>query len=118
MQLRAPSPTQFGADNTGLTDSTEGMRAAIAELITHGHSMTANGEVDLGGAVLELGGGIFLVSGPIVIPNGYANFYIQKGTLKAAANFSQGEDQFILQIGNPQSVVRRHAPRLVHQCQP
>jgi hypothetical protein len=36
----------------------------------------ANNIVDLGGAVLQLGGGTYLLSSPVGIPAGYGNFKV------------------------------------------
>jgi len=57
------------------------------------------GRVDLGGAVLDLSGGRFLISGPVVIPAGYANFRVQRGTLIASGQYPPTAGEYMLQIG-------------------
>lgn len=53
---------------------------AVAVLLTLGSNHTlSNGIVDLGGAVLDLGGGDYLVSDSIYIPNYYGNVQVTGG---------------------------------------
>jgi hypothetical protein len=53
---------------------------AVAALLTRGSGhQLSNGIADLGGAVLDLSGGDYLVSAPIVIPNNYGNLHITGG---------------------------------------
>ena len=53
---------------------------AVATLLTRGSGhQLSNGIVDLGGAVLDLSGGDYLVSAPIVIPLNYGNVHITGG---------------------------------------
>ena len=45
-------------------------------------------QLDLGGATLDLGGGVFLISSPVVFPAvGARNFQVRGGTLRAARSF-------------------------------
>lgn len=65
-------PGFFGADASGKTDSSDAFEGAVAELLrrnTSGHAM--GGDIaDLGGATIDLMGGDYLLSRPIVIPHG------------------------------------------------
>ncbi|EDQ85067.1 uncharacterized protein MONBRDRAFT_29580 [Monosiga brevicollis MX1] len=89
------NPMSFGADPTGVHDSTQALQAAIARLLAFGnasqqtHLGLAGGQpmIDLGGATLDLHGGLYRVSAPLVIPRGYANLNIQQGTLRASPEF-------------------------------
>ena len=38
---------------------------------------------DLGGATLDLGGGVYAVSRTLLVPQGYANYKVQDGTFIA-----------------------------------
>lgn len=121
----------YGADGTGLNDSSPAFRAAIAALgancvlqpsetpnhiysrtssthhprRSHGASAAASGAVvegdngenahepptvarrDCGGAVLDLSGGTFNLSEPVVIPAGWGNYAVQRGSLFAGDGF-------------------------------
>jgi hypothetical protein len=93
------SPVDFGADPTGVTDSTTAFVAAIAELLKHntsGHKMS-DGIIDLGGVVLDLQGGDYLISSPIQIPQFVGNLRIIDGTIRASSSFPTTE--YVLQIG-------------------
>eukprot|EP00047_Mylnosiga_fluctuans_P009251 m.10672 g.10672 ORF g.10672 m.10672 type:complete len:477 (+) comp2543_c0_seq1:149-1579(+) len=92
-------PTSYGADPTGKTDSTAAMLQAVAALLKGGanHSM-ASGILDLGGATLDLAGGQYLISSPIVIPMFYGNLLIARGTLRASASFPK--DKYLIMVGN------------------
>ena len=94
---RVPSPRQgprvvpsdFGADPTGATDSTAAFAQAMAALLTARgprHTMADN-NTDLGGATLDLSGGTYLISAPLVIPGGNGNLHIVDGTLRASPTF-------------------------------
>ena len=59
---------------------TQAFQAAVAELLTRGSGhFLANDIADLGGAILDLSGGDYLISAPIVIPVNYGNFHITGG---------------------------------------
>lgn len=93
------SPVQYGADPTGKQDSSTAFDAAIKAMLKLGSSTDFQGRIDLGGAIFDLMGGRYLVSEPVVIPAGYANFRVQRGTLIAAPQFPKAADRYILQIG-------------------
>ena len=67
--------------------------ARAVQALLHGgvrqRSTLSSNITDLAGAVLDLGGGEFLLSAPIVIPQFFGNFYISGGTLRASRTFPQ-----------------------------
>ena len=98
---RVVSVTDFGADPSGDTLSDGAFAAAIAMLLSFavpGRHLASNIS-DLGGAVLDLQGGEYLISRPIAVPGWYGNFAIKTGSLIAAKNFSQ--DRFLIEVGVP-----------------
>ena len=100
------SPLSYGADPTGHTDSTAAFTALLADFLSynqsHGHRM-AQGFVDLGGAVIDLQGGDYLISQPIHIPPCYGNARIQSGSLRASPSFPPSK--YLIIIGNDTSHV-------------
>ena len=60
------NPTSFGADPTGVNDSTVQLQAAVNFLVNFGTTKDAQGRINLGGAVLDLDGGIFSISDTIL----------------------------------------------------
>lgn len=92
------SPLDFGADPSGDRDSSQAFSQAVQALLALAGHSTPSGLRDLGGATLDLQGGVYKVSRPVSVPQGYANFGVRGGTLVAAANFST-ENSFLLQIG-------------------
>lgn len=100
------NPTAFGADPTGQHDSTTAMTAAVAALLTirgPRHTMASN-ITDLGGATLDLSGGTYLISAPIVIPAMFGNLQIVQGTLRASATFPAA--RWLVEIGDAACVPR------------
>jgi hypothetical protein len=92
-------PTDFGADPTGKTDSTAAFLQAVAAVLAHntsGHVLSA-GIADLGGVTLDLSGGDYLVSSPLVIPAGYGNFRIIDGSIRASSTFPPA--RYLIEIG-------------------
>lgn len=99
------TPVQFGADPTGLTDSTDAFNAALKAVFAHntsGHHMadcSKTGDIiDLGGAVLDLQGGDYLISSPLIVPKCYGNMRIIDGAIRASKSFPT--DGFLLAIGD------------------
>ena len=94
------TPIQFGADPTGTTDSTAAFSKAMQLLLDGSgqanHSM-ADGIVNLGGATLDLQGGEYLISMPLVIPPLFGNVRIRGGTLRAAPSFPTA--RFLIEVG-------------------
>lgn len=82
-------PTSFGADPTGVADSTAAFAACLKELLsrnTSGHS-DEGGTWDLGGATIDLQGGDYLINSPILFPSYYSNYGMIHGTLRAGPSF-------------------------------
>ena len=92
-------PIDFGADPTGVNDSTAAFASLLMTLFAqpHPHPL-ADGMTDLGGVVIDLSGGDYLISKPIVIPPLYGNIFIQRGTLRASKSFPA--DRYLIEIGN------------------
>jgi hypothetical protein len=93
------NPIDFGADPTGVKDSTAAFVAAVAELLKHNTSghMMSDGIVDLGGVVLDLQGGDYLVNAPVQIPQFVGNLRIIDGTIRAGASFPP--NAYVIQVG-------------------
>lgn len=93
------SPISYGADPTGLADSSPAFDAALAALLARGTSARHDegGTVDLGGALLDLEGGDYLISRSILFPSNFSNFAMAHGTLRAAPGFPAGV--FLLEVG-------------------
>jgi hypothetical protein len=92
-------PVDFGADPTGILDSTDAFSKAIKSLLAHntsGHT-DEGGTYDLGGAMLDLEGGDYLISAPIVVPSNYSNLAIAHGTLRASVTFPVS--RFVIEVG-------------------
>ena len=81
------TPAQFGGDPTGATDSTAGVLAAVATCINASIASTNGafsfGSHDARGCTVDLEGGEYLISKPIVIPTGVSNMRVQTGSLVA-----------------------------------
>lgn len=96
-------PTDFGADPTGLTDSTSAFQQCLQAALafnTSGHHL-AFGVVDLGGVTIDLGGGDYLISAPIAWPVYTGNFRMIDGTLRASSSFPN--DRWLIEVGNSTS---------------
>ena len=93
------SPTSYGADPTGLRDSTQAMAMAVAAVLDSYRGRNLSAPVkDLGGATLDLLGGTYLVSEPLVFPSGFGNFQVVSGTIRASAGFPGG--RFLVEVGS------------------
>ena len=95
------TPVDYGADPTGVADSTAAFAAAVAAMVarnTSGHHM-ADCVVDLGGVVLDLQGGDYLLSAPLAIPQCVGNLRIVDGSLRASPTFPR--DRFVVEVGGP-----------------
>eukprot|EP00755_Sulcionema_specki_P004802 Sspe_Gene.31041::Locus_15325_Transcript_3_3_Confidence_0.500_Length_1633::g.31041::m.31041 len=90
-----------GADPTGRNDSTAAVQAAMKHCTDLG-KMTpgefAVGAQDLGGCVVDLAGGEYMISQSLVVPSFTANLRVQGGSLRANPNGFKGD--FLLVIGN------------------
>ena len=74
-----------GADPTGQADSSRAFDAALKDALGRGRDGRLMGDnvTDLGGVVIDLEGGEYLLSRPIVIPPMVGNLRIQRGTIRA-----------------------------------
>jgi hypothetical protein len=102
-------PTAFGADPTGKADASAAMDRAVAAMLSHKVGIDDMGIYDLGGATLDLDGGSYSLSRPLLIPQHYGNFRVMRGTLFAGPAFPpsapsdpeypQAGLHFLLQVG-------------------
>ena len=91
-------PAAFGGDPTGKADSTRALQAAISAMIAVGTPSLIEGVpmTDLGGAILDFAGGVYVTNEGLSIPPQYANFNIQDGTLRAGAGFPVNDTLLLL----------------------
>lgn len=91
-------PTSLGADPTGVADSTAAFTAALGAVLARrtGKNMS-DGIADLGGVVLDLQGGEYLISAPLAIPQFFGNMRIIDGTLRASPGFPAA--RFLIEVG-------------------
>lgn len=96
------NPVIYGADPTGVKDSTAGLHAALHDLLALANKSTsptmASGIADLGGATLDLAGGQYLISKPLVIPTMVGNIHLRDGTLRASTSFPPA--MWLVSVGN------------------
>lgn len=94
-------PADYGADPTGMKDSTLAFQMLLGNLLNTTRPKRrpmAAGITDLGGSTIDLQGGVYLISQPIVIPPMFGNAHIIDGTLQASAVFPP--DRWLIEIGN------------------
>ncbi|KAM1792337.1 hypothetical protein ACFX12_036201 [Malus domestica] len=81
--------TSYGADPTGSRDSTDALAQAMSDAFrgpTEGFLI--EGIANLGGAQIDLEGGLYLISRPLRLPGaGVGNLMIHGGTLRASDDF-------------------------------
>ncbi|CAI0401510.1 unnamed protein product [Linum tenue] len=83
-------PIGYGADPSGSRDSADPILRAINDAfqLQNGHRrQLLPGIHDLGGIVIDLQGGNFLISKPIRFPPGTGNIVVQSGSLRASDDF-------------------------------
>ena len=102
--------TDYGADPSGKTDSTAALKQAITAALQMGapNANLSNGIHDCGGATIHLGGGDYMISAPLLIPENYGNLRIIDGTIRAANNFSP-LDAYLLTIGGTNCNNQQHS---------
>lgn len=115
------SPLEFGGDPTGRVDSTKSLQRCIEVCVSQatdspnglfpGSRSFGNGRAirDMGGCRVDLGGGEFLISAPIVIPEYNGNMQLGSGSLVASKNFSP-LGGFMLVVGDENSTCS-HLPQ-------
>ena len=89
-----------GADPSGQRDSTEAFGAAMADALRRGGGgyAMADNVTDLGGAVIDLEGGDYLISAPILVPSMVGNLHFRGGTIRASPSFPP--TSFLVEIGS------------------
>ena len=100
------SPLTYGADPFAVNDSTAALTAAISAMFTlpltysHGQPRYLSDRiVDLGGITLDLEGGDYLISAPLLFPANFGNYKVVRGSIRAHPSFSPPTG-FLLHIGN------------------
>jgi len=96
-------PTDYGADPSGINDSTAAFASLMNDLlhVTPGRKMAAN-ITNLGGVTLNLQGGQYLISEPIIIPPFYGNIHIMDGSLQASTT-SFPRNRWMIEIGHDEN---------------
>ena len=104
--LRVYRPHDYGADETGQRDSLPAFqRLVTAAWATAAAEQTGCLQVssrclnttNLGGVIIDLAGGSYLLRAPLVFPpSGGGNFGLQDGTLRAGHGFPR--DRFLLEL--------------------
>ncbi|XP_062095660.1 polygalacturonase QRT3 [Humulus lupulus] len=81
-------PIGYGADPTGVEDSTNAIMKAVEDAF-HAHNglELLPGINDLGGVVIDFQGGNYKISKPIRLPSGGGNVVVKGGTLRASHIF-------------------------------
>ena len=88
----------FGADPTGQSDSSDAFDRCLAALLNvNTQARMAADIVDLGGASIDLTGGTYTISRPVVVPINFGNLRIFGGTLRALPSFPV--TSYLIQIG-------------------
>lgn len=87
----------YGGDPTGVADSTAALTAALAAVAARAGGGGWPGVEGAGGVTLDLAGGVYRVSAPLVVPAGARDFTLSHGTLLAADGFPA--DRFLLEVG-------------------
>ncbi|CAH9110736.1 unnamed protein product [Cuscuta epithymum] len=94
--------TSYGADPTGKYDSTDAILRAIKNATSTSSGVLFDQIQNLGGARVDLDGGIYVISRPLQLPTaGLGNLVISGGTLKASNNFPG--NKYLIDLSDPQS---------------
>ncbi|XP_009379202.1 polygalacturonase QRT3 [Pyrus x bretschneideri] len=100
-ESRVHHVTEYGADPTGRSDSTEALQQAILHAFgspLDGHLI--KGVADLGGTQVHLDGGTYKISRPLLLPDtGGGNFMIHGGSLHASDDFPT--DRHLIELRSP-----------------
>ncbi|KAF6176382.1 hypothetical protein GIB67_041229 [Kingdonia uniflora] len=97
-------PIGYGADPTGSQDSSEAILSALNDAFKVANNVLVllPGVNDLGGAVIDLQGGSYIVSQPIRFPaSGGGNLVIKGGSLRASSTFPG--DRHLIEVWSPSS---------------
>jgi len=97
------NPVDYGADPTGVMDSTEAFEKALSVALSYGapNVSLSDGIYDCGGATIYLGGGDYLLSKTLTIPQFYGNIRITDGTIRANKNFSGNDYMIVIGSATP-----------------
>jgi hypothetical protein len=88
----------FGADPTGVADSSDAFDAALAAAIAQtAPRLMASRIRDLGGVRIDLQGGDYALSRPFRVPRWLGNFKIGGGSVRALPSFPR--DRYLIEIG-------------------
>lgn len=91
-------PTMNGADPSGGSDSTMALQLTINQAFEVASTQSMmEGIIDLGGVEVHLGGGQYIISKPLTLPDlGGGNVVIHGGTIRASSLFPP--DGFLLEL--------------------
>ena len=88
----------FGADPTGVADSSDAFDAALAAAIAQtAPRLMASRIRDLGGVRIDLQGGDYALSRPFRVPQWLGNFKIGGGSVRALPSFPR--DRYLIEVG-------------------
>ncbi|CAN4080396.1 unnamed protein product [Withania somnifera] len=96
-------PIGYGADPTGISDSSEAIKEAFDDALklqTNGLALLP-GVADLGGLTVDLQGGNYRINNPIVFPPGIGNIVVKGGTLRASDTFPG--DRHLIELWSQES---------------
>ncbi|CAN1828548.1 Polygalacturonase QRT3 [Linum perenne] len=100
-------PIGYGADPTGHNDSTDAIQQVLNDAFLHLNDQNRTllpGIKDLGGPVIDLQGGSYRISKPIVFPpSGGGNILIKEGGLRASEEFPA--DRYLIELISPKSEI-------------
>lgn len=83
-------PVDYGADPTGVNDSYSAFEALMKDMFV-GESQWMQKFVDLGGATIDLDGGAYSLSAPLVLPSPFQNYGMHGGHIYAGNGFPKGK---------------------------
>ncbi|KAK8811379.1 hypothetical protein WA158_003113 [Blastocystis sp. Blastoise] len=101
----------FGADPTGMKDSSDAFQAAIDEAMKRGYGTMADEIHDCGGVSIDLEGGVYLFDKPVYFPQFHGNWKMTRGTVRASDKFPADKHIIIVgenKCGNPQGSCNEH----------
>ncbi|CAO2839310.1 unnamed protein product [Amaranthus hypochondriacus] len=104
-------PEEYGADPSGTQDSSEAFMKTISDAfqVQKGIQMLP-GVNDLGGIVIHLQGGNYLITKPLPFPTLSANLVVEGGTLRASNTFPINRYLIELSSQPPQTILTNSTP--------
>ncbi|KAL2474696.1 Pectin lyase-like superfamily protein [Abeliophyllum distichum] len=95
-------PIGYGADPTGVRDSSDSILAALMDAGTLQNGLDLlPGITDLGGIIIDFQGGNFRIGQPIRFPPGVGNIVVKGGSLRASNTFP--DDRHLIELWSPNS---------------